>query len=348
MKKIGIVLGARPQFIKHAPVEKALNEFFEVFSIHTGQHYDEEMSDVFFSQLGMKIPRYNLRIGSGGHGKQTGAMMMKLEEVLLDEKPDAILVYGDTNSTLAGALVASKLGIKLIHVEAGLRSFNRDMPEEINRVLTDHISDILFAPTDLAVKNLQNESITTGVCQVGDVMCDSVLMAKEQTGKIFSNGKEKILLTLHRPYNTDDKTRLLKILKSLNSLDTEVVFPIHPRTLNVLKKYAIELESFPRITFIPPQSYFDLVKLQLESTCIITDSGGIQKEAYLLKTKCITIRTETEWTETLQNGWNTLVYEALDELPVLIRQLPGTYIEGLYGDGRASQRIAKYLLKELE
>ena len=346
-KKICVVIGARPQFIKHAPVEIALKNYFEVFSIHTGQHYDEKMSNVFFDQLKMDMPNFMLSVGSSSHGKQTGQMLEGVEEILINERPDAVLVYGDTNSTLAGALAASKLLIPLIHIEAGLRSFNKSMPEEINRIVTDHISDILIAPTKTAITNLTNEGISSDkVFHLGDVMFDSILLAKKVIGDHFDSEKH-ILVTLHRPYNTDDPERLLKIIKSLNELRKKIIFPIHPRTSSVMKKNNISTEQFENINFCDPLSYFDLIKLQMESSCIITDSGGIQKEAYLLKKKCITLRSETEWVETLINGWNTLMFDNLDKLESNVNVHPGEYIENVYGNGHSAELIAELFNKLL-
>lgn len=347
-KKICVVIGARPQFIKHAPVEIALKKYFEIFSIHTGQHYDEKMSKVFFDQLKMEMPTYMLTVGSATHGKQTGHMLEKIEEILINEKPDAVLVYGDTNSTLAGALAASKLLIPLIHIEAGLRSFNKSMPEEINRIVTDHISDILIAPTNTAITNLTNEGISSDkVFLMGDVMYDSILLAKKVIGDHF-NSEKHILVTLHRPYNTDNPERLSEILRSLNAIGKKIIFPIHPRTSAVMKNNDISIDQFENINFCDPVSYFDLIKLQSESSCIITDSGGIQKEAYLLKKKCITLRSETEWVETLTNGWNTLIFDNLDELETTITILPGEYIENVYGDGHSAELIAGLLNEVLQ
>jgi UDP-GlcNAc3NAcA epimerase len=346
MKKIAIIIGARPQFIKHAPVEFALINHFKLITIHTGQHYDEKMSDVFFDQLKMRRPDYMLNAGSGSHGQMTGLMIMKIEEVLLSEKPDGVLVYGDTNSTLAGALAATKLHIPVIHIESGLRSFNRRMPEEINRVLVDHCSEILFTPTYTATKNLLNEGVEKGVYEVGDVMFDSLILAKNEIEKnVLSN--DSILVTLHRPYNTDNLNRLNLILKKLNSLKSRVIFPIHPRTRLALDIRPGWENLYVNIEFIDPVSYFELIKLQMESSCIITDSGGIQKEAYLLKKKCITLRSETEWLETLENGWNTLVFDNLDTLHEVVNTSPGKYIEGLYGSGNSAIDIASILSKEL-
>jgi UDP-GlcNAc3NAcA epimerase len=344
MKKIGVVIGARPQFIKHAPLEIELKKAFNVFSIHTGQHYDKSMSDIFFDQLNISKPTYMLNVGSGKHGKTTAMMLEKIEEVLVIEKPDYLLVYGDTNSTLSGALAASKLHIPIIHIESGLRSFNRKMPEEINRIITDHLSSFLFAPTIIAVDNLKNEGITKGVYHVGDVMYDCLNLAKSVIKNNYTENAH-ILLTIHRPYNTDNSTRLLEILLKLNTLNKLIVFPVHPRTLSQLESENIDLKKFNNIDFIQPVSYFDLIKLQLESTCVITDSGGIQKEAYLLKKKCITLRSETEWLETLDNGWNTLIFDNLEPIHDLVNKLPGDYIEGIYGDGNASKAIVEILSK---
>lgn len=342
MKKIVVVVGARPQFIKHAPVELALKTFFEVITVHTGQHYDKRMSDIFFNQLNINKPNYTLEVGSSTHGKQTGQMLEKIEGILINEKPDGVLVYGDTNSTLAGAIAASKLHIPIIHIEAGLRSFNKTMPEEVNRILTDHVSEILFAPTDTAVSNLKNEGISKNVFNVGDVMQDTILLAKKVIGENYRQNNQ-ILLTIHRPYNTDNTERLITILQILNKLDIEIIFPVHPRTLNILNNVNVLLSDLKNIKFQEPASYFDLIRLQLESICIITDSGGVQKEAYMLERKCITLRSETEWIETLENGWNTLVYEDLDSIFNVLKSIPNIYKNNLYGDGQASLKMAELI-----
>ncbi|MDZ4070737.1 MAG: UDP-N-acetylglucosamine 2-epimerase (non-hydrolyzing) [Sediminibacterium sp.] len=341
-KKIVIVVGARPQFIKNAPLELAMKNIYDLVVIHTGQHYDEQMSKVFFDQLKLQMPNYQLQIGGGTHGKMTGLMLGKIEEVLLIEKPDATLVYGDTNSTLAGALASAKLNIPVIHVEAGLRSYNKTMPEEVNRIMTDHLSSLLFAPTSLSVDNLKKEGIIKGVYEVGDVMVDSLLLAKSVLGPdINENGS--ILLTLHRPYNTDVKGRIFEILKVLNSIGRKVIFPVHPRTRGILNQEVNIEMKFKNISFIEPVSYFELIKLQMESYCIITDSGGIQKEAYLLKKRCITLRSETEWVETLENGWNTLVFDSLTQLGNLVDRMPGAYIDGVYGVGKTAESICELI-----
>lgn len=342
MKKICIIIGARPQFIKHAPVELALRKSFHLVTIHTGQHYDTKMSEVFFKELNIATPNYLLNAGSSSHGKQTAIMLVRIEEILFNEKPDYVLVYGDTNSTLAGALAAKKLNIKVIHIEAGLRSFNKSMPEEINRILTDNLSDILFAPTKVSVNNLHNEGIKNNVFNVGDVMCDSIKLAKSIIGEDV-DVKDQILLTIHRPYNTDNLERLLDILHALNKLGKKIIFPIHPRTNNILSDNHINRDNYSNINFVEPVSYFELIKLQVESTCIITDSGGVQKEAYILKRKCITLRSETEWVETLENGWNTLVFDDLGKLNQEVGRIPGVYQDDIYGKGDSSFKIADIL-----
>lgn len=346
MKKIVSIIGARPQFIKHAPVSLVLKEKFKSVSIHTGQHYDENMSQVFFNELKIDRPKYVFDLGNASlHGAQTALMLQKTEEILLAEKPDAVLVYGDTNSTIAGSLAAAKLGIPVIHVEAGLRSFNREMPEEINRVLTDHLSQLLFTPTRNGVDNLAQEGITKGVYLTGDVMCDSLYLMKP-----YLEQKERspyYFATIHRPYNTDEKDRLERILQVLNRLDKKVIFPIHPRTFKNAQKWGLPLAHFTNIEFIDPVGYKDSLSYQAFSERIITDSGGIQKEAYLLKKPCITIRKETEWVETLVNGWNHLVFENPEELQQLVHKEPGEYVPGIYGDGHAAEEIVGIIQNNL-
>lgn len=348
MKKLLVVIGARPQFIKHAPIEIAAKDRFNLVSIHTGQHYDDNMSKVFFNQLNMTKPAYMLEIGSAGHGVQTGRMMVEIEPIVQAEQPDAILVYGDTNSTLAGALVGAKLNIPIIHIEAGLRSFNKMMPEELNRVLTDHLSSLLLVPTEGAIENLQQEGITQNVYKTGDVMCDMVHIARKEVGLSTQTAESYYYTTIHRPYNTDSIEQLTAILEGLNGLSHPVKFALHPRTKNKMKAYGLSREKFENIDFLPPVSYFENIALQAGALAIITDSGGIQKEAYILQKKCITIRPETEWTETLKNGWNTLAYDKLDQLGVLVEQQPGTYVEGIYGDGKASEEILEIIANHLK
>ncbi len=309
--KVVSVVGARPQFIKASVLSRELRKEHTEILVHTGQHYDENMSDVFFKELDIPEPEYNLGIGSGSHGQQTGAMLAAIEQVLLREKPDWTLVYGDTNSTLAGALAASKLNIKVAHVEAGLRSFNRRMPEEINRVLTDHIADLLFCPTQTAVDNLKSEGVVRGVHLVGDVMHEALLWAVERsktTSTILSrldlSPKSYRLATVHRSENTDDPDRLSGILQAFNRMPGPLVWPVHPRT----RKKLAELDWQPaaQVRMIEPLGYLDMICLQSNAQQILTDSGGIQKEACWLGVPCITLRDETEWVETVQSGWNRL------------------------------------------
>ncbi len=310
------VIGARPQFIKAAAVSRILQRHdntVEEMIIHTGQHYDSGMSKIFFDELEITKPAANLNIGSGGHGLQIGKMLIKLEEIILKSLPDLIMVYGDTNSTLAGALAASKLHRPVIHVEAGLRSFNRAMPEEINRVLTDHISDILFCPSDTAIDNLRREGLTNNVWNVGDVMYDSVLhnikLAEKKITiieRLKLSGKSYALATVHRTENTDDPERLRSIFRAFETIAkkyVDVILPLHPRTLKYLEKYEIRTE-YARI--IDPVPYLDMLVLEKNAKVVLTDSGGVQKEAYWFKVPCVTLREETEWVETVKYNWNTL------------------------------------------
>jgi UDP-GlcNAc3NAcA epimerase len=340
--KIVSVVGARPQFIKHAPLEKELSKQSTVVSIHTGQHYDKSMSNIFFKQLGIKEPDYRFDLSSGGgQGAQTGEMLRLCEEVLIKEKPQFVLLYGDTNSTLAGALAAVKLHIPIIHVEAGLRSYNMEMPEEVNRIVADRFSKLLFCTSGVGVKNLSKEGIVEGVFVVGDIMRDTLEMVKpflsapDYTSYYFA--------TFHRPYNVDNAERLKNIFDVLNALPNRVVLPLHPRTRSKLS--TTFLEQFANITFIEPVGYIESLSLQRSSLAVITDSGGIQKEAYWLKKKCITVRTETEWVETLDNGWNTLIFNNLENLPQVLAGTLGTYNDTLYGTGAAAKDIARILNK---
>lgn len=339
MKKIISIVGARPQFIKHAPMQFQLQKQFNALTIHTGQHYDENMSAVFFNELNMPKPDFLFDIGgSKPQGEQTGIMMTEIEKVCLQEKPDALLIYGDTNSTLAGALVAAKMHIPQIHVEAGLRSYNREMPEEINRIVADEFAHLLFCPTDAAIENLKKEGIVHDkIFKCGDVMCDMVKIIEPKAKKLVN--EPYYFVTIHRPYNTDDDTRLKSILEILNSLDKKVIFSIHPRTVSRIETFGFSTNDFNNIKFIPPQSYSDSISYQKYSDCVITDSGGIQKEAYILERQCITLRSETEWSETLQNGWNTLVFEDLSQIKEVLKQQPGEYIPNIYGKGEAAKEI---------
>ncbi len=345
--KILAIVGARPQFIKHFSFEKACKNKLTLKTIHTGQHYDANMSDVFFNQLGMKEPDFMLQIGSGNHGLQTAKMMIEIEKIVEEDKPDGMVVYGDTNSTLAGALIASKLHIPVFHIEAGLRSFNKEMPEEINRVLTDHVSESLFVPSTIAVDNLQKEGIVNNVFNVGDIMKDLIYYIKENDlindKKIEGN---YYYVTIHRPYNTDSKERLEYVLKSLNKLDVKVLMSIHPRTSNLMKTYELEENLYTNIEFISPQSYFDNLSHLYHSCGLITDSGGMQKEAYWLTKKCATIRKETEWIETLSNGSNILLFEDLSNLNLLMKEANLNWDNTLYGNGNTSNKIVE-IIKEV-
>lgn len=348
MKKIIAIIGARPQFIKHFPFEKEAKTVFDLLTIHTGQHYDHNMSQVFFDELGMRKPNYILKVGSNSHAKQTAQMMVEIEEILQKEVPDAIVVYGDTNSTLAGALVASKMHIPIIHIEAGLRSFNMKMPEEVNRILTDHVSDLLLVPSDVATQNLKVEGIKENVHTVGDIMKDLILLSlKENWISPIEIDEPYYYSTLHRPYNTDEKDRLESILNIMDKLDKKVVFSIHPRTVNAMEKYKLEKTTFSNIHFIKPQGYFDNLSYLFHSSALITDSGGMQKEAYWLKKRCITIRSETEWKETLKNNWNHLLFENLDAIPEILQIKLGTHDENLYGKGDAASLIVESIESRL-
>jgi len=311
--KIISVIGTRPQFIKYAIISNELRKNNHEILIHTGQHYNFEMSKLFFNQLQIPKPDYNLGIGSASYGLQIGNMMQKLEKIFLKEKPDAVLLYGDTNSTLAGSLASRRFKILIGHIEAGLRSFDRTMPEEINRVITDHISNFLFAPTKTAVNNLKDEGITKNVFLVGDVMYDILRknMKIAKKSNILKNldikPKEYFLTTIHRISNTENILNLSNILEALSSSNKKIVFPIHPRTERFLKKYGLSKKIGKNICMIKPVGYFDFIWLEKNAKKILTDSGGIQKEAYLLNVPCITLRENSEWVETIQDGWNILV-----------------------------------------
>jgi UDP-GlcNAc3NAcA epimerase len=343
--KILTVVGARPQFIKAAAVSNVVRKQHKEILIHTGQHYDENMSKVFFDELKIPKPDYNLEVGSGNHGHQTGTMLIKLEEIYLKEKPDLVLVYGDTNSTLAGALCASKLLIPVAHVEAGLRSFNMNMPEEQNRILTDHISKFLFVPTASAVENLKNEGITKGVHNVGDVMFDAILhfkdLAKEKSHIIDNFGVKKneyILTTIHRAENTNDINRLKNIIEALNESGKTVILPMHPRTKKYINDYGLKFSE--NIKLIEPVGYLEMINLEMNSEKIVTDSGGVQKEAFFLKKPCVTMRDETEWIETVQNGWNRVVGTDKNKiLDSIVNFYPQNQQKDIFGDGKAGDKI---------
>lgn len=350
--KIITVIGARPQFIKAASVSNIIRKEHEEILIHTGQHYDENMSKIFFEELGIPKPDYNLAVGSGGHGDQTGKMLIELEKIYLKEKPDLVLVYGDTNSTLAGALCASKLLIPVAHVEAGLRSFNMTMPEEQNRILTDHLSRLLFIPTETACKNLLNEGIKKGVYNVGDVMFDAVLhfkkMAETKQSIIESIGVEHdkyILTTIHRAENTNDINRLRNIIEALNECGKNVVLPLHPRTKKYMDSYGLKFNS--NIKLIEPVGYLEMITLEMHAQKIVTDSGGVQKEAFFMKKPCITMRDETEWVETVENGWNVIVGTDKEKiLNNIVNFEPKEAQKEIFGDGKAAEKILSLINKE--
>lgn len=349
------IIGARPQFIKAANVSRIIQGKAKISEIlvHTGQHFDNNMSAIFFKELDIPEPKYNLGVYGGNHGEQTGKMLVKIEEVLLREKPDLVLVYGDTNSTLAGALAAVKLHIPVAHVEAGLRSFNKKMPEEINRILTDHASDILFTPTVAALKNLQNEGVDKGkILNVGDVMLDATNYygsKAEIQSSILSHlklsSKEYVLVTIHRAENTNNLKKLKSIFDSLEKIakDHSLVLPIHPRTRTVLKAIDFSIKN-SNIKFIGPVGYLDMMMLEKHSKIIITDSGGIQKEAYFHQVPCITLRDETEWIELVENGWNFLANSGnLSDVFNSARTVEFSAKENIYGNGDASLKIVERL-----
>lgn len=354
--KILTIIGARPQFIKAAPLSRKIVETNGITEIlvHTGQHFDSNMSDIFFSEMKIPAPTYKLDIHSLGHGAMTGRMLEEIEKIILKEKPDFVLVYGDTNSTLAGALAAKKLHVKVAHVEAGLRSFNMKMPEEVNRILTDRISDILFCPTDSAIENLSKEGFKEYPCQVirtGDIMYDAL--------KFFSNyapdaeslspiteQKKYTLCTIHRAENTDNPDRLRAIVNALNTIskEVEIILPLHPRT----RQFFETLNIVPNFKIIDPVGYLTMLGLLENCSFVLTDSGGLQKEAYLKKKYCITMRDETEWIELVQHNVNFVAGANEDKIISYFNQIynkPFEAKEGLYGNGNAAQEIVDVLLK---
>jgi UDP-N-acetylglucosamine 2-epimerase len=375
--KIVTVVGARPQFIKAAAVSRMIQEFnrrkrrIQEILVHTGQHYDYLMDKVFFEELELPRPDYHLGVGSGSHGRQTGIMLERIETILQEEKPEVLMVYGDTNSTLSGALAAAKLNIPVAHVEAGLRSYNRTMPEEINRLLTDHLSAFLFCPTDQAVRNLLKEGIKDGrtrkVKNVGDVMYDSILyyskiaekkstilqglnLVNPQSVPPGRDNPQYYLATLHRAENTDDPKVLNSILKALNEIgrNTSVILPLHPRTKKMMKVHHL-FSEFKNIKWIDPVSYLDMLQLEKKAKAILTDSGGVQKEAYWFKVPCLTLREETEWVETVKSGWNVLVgtgpKKIVQGLNVFGKRRPSKRGMEIFGDGRASGKIIQILMR---
>ena len=343
------VLGARPQIIKAAPVSRALRRNHEEFLLHTGQHYDDAMSDLFFRQLAIPAPDANLGVGSGGHGAQTGAMLAGVETVALEHRPDWILIYGDTNSTLAGALAGAKLHIPVAHVEAGLRSYDRRMPEEVNRVVADHVSTLLLCPTETAVANLLREGINTGVEMVGDVMFDAYLQNLE-----VARGSCRILhelalqrgayqlLTIHRAENVDRPDVLAAIVQGVTDSGRQVVFPVHPRTRAALA--AGGPSTAPNLRLIDPVGYLEMLVLEENAEAVVTDSGGVQKEAYFAGRPCITVRDRTEWVETVAAGWNILVGTDPGRIAEAMRNYRPTALRpDLFGDGHAAERVVAAL-----
>lgn len=355
MKKALTVVGARPQFIKLSPVARAFEGKFAHVIVHTGQHYDDAMSRVFFEDLVLPSPDYNLGVGSGTHAMQTGSMMTELEPLILAEKPDVVVVYGDTNSTLAGALVAAKLNIPVAHIEAGLRSFNRDMPEEINRIVTDRVSQFLFCPTETALQNLSREGMGKSAKLVGDVMLDALLLHEHLIPHHHSiltrlniQPRGYYLATVHRASNTDNPENLRTIIDAIDTLDSPVILPLHPRTRTFMELHKVHFAERHNIRFIEPVGYLDMLALQSHAKKVLTDSGGIQKEAYCLGTPCVTLRTETEWTETLDGGWNILTGVDKHAIAAAAKALPfGKPQRDCYGKGDASRLIADVLAESL-
>jgi UDP-GlcNAc3NAcA epimerase len=387
--KIATIIGARPQFIKAAAVSRAIanrngqasDDKIDEILIHTGQHYDDDMSAIFFRELEIPEPKYNLNIGSGSHGYQTGQMLAAIEDVLLTKKPDWVLIYGDTNSTLAGALAAAKLHIPVAHVEAGLRSYNRRMPEEINRVVADQLSDLLLCPSQIAVDNLAAEGIgkedgvrsinlasrsdaefkaltpSPRVVITGDVMADALRFAATKAPsrsvileKLGLQPQGYLLATVHRAENTDDPIRLNHIMAALSELAARepVVLPLHPRTKKILQDhFPALLKDNVSIKFIDPVGYFDIIALEKSARILLTDSGGMQKEAYWLEVPCITLRDETEWVETVESGWNILTRADRDRIidAVFTFKAPSTH-PPLYGDGMAAEKIVSTISGE--
>lgn len=353
--KVLTVVGARPQFIKAAPVSRAFaaQDGIQELLVHTGQHFDANMSDIFFEELGIPSPTRHLGIGGGGHGQNTGRMIEALEQVMLIDAPDWVLVYGDTDSTLAGAVAAAKLNIPVAHVEAGLRSHNMTMPEEVNRRLTDHVSALLFTPTEQAVANLMAEGISgKHVHNVGDVMYDASLLFSKVSAnstvldKVGVEFGKYILTTVHRKENTDVPNRLSDILSGLSSAPVEVVFPLHPRTRRRIAEFGLSIPT--NVIAIDPVGYLDMVALQRGAMLVATDSGGVQKEAYFHRTPCLTLRGETEWVELLDMGWNKLVRPGVDDLGNLLSILPAAGRDDAmpYGNGDAASKIVAVMVDQ--
>lgn len=350
-----LIVGARPQFIKAAAIIRAMNGKFPFMLLHTGQHYDQNMSDVFFRELGIPEPDMNLGIHSRSRGGQISAMLAGIETAITRERPDWVLVFGDTNSTLAGALASTACDTRLAHVEAGLRSYNRRMPEEVNRVLTDHVSDLLFCPSQTAVDNLSEEGIRKNVHLVGDLMMDVLMVTREQafrTSTILESldlvEKSYLVVTIHRSENTNDVVRLEELLYALRQIQEPVIFPLHPRTREVLDDHGlfatIGREERTSVRFIEPLGYPDMVRLVSSARMVLTDSGGLQKEAYWLGVPCVTLRDETEWVETIESGWNVLAGINLKKIIQAVQSFaPPSLRPSLYGDGHTAMRCIEIM-----
>ncbi len=355
--KVVTIVGARPQFVKAGMLSRKLRQHMQEIIIHTGQHYDDNMSAVFFQQLSLPQPDYELKVGSDTHGRQTGRMLAEIEPILMEVMPDYVLVFGDTNSTLAGSLAASKLHIPIAHVEAGLRSYNRAMPEEINRVLTDHLSDILFCPTAAAMENLQREGIDRHLYVTGDVMCDAVLAYKqvalqqsqvlERTGLTPNN---YYLATIHRAENTDNPAHMQAILEALAQLDQPVILPLHPRTRKRIEQHGLHsMLNQKKLHVLEPLRYLDMLACISQASLVLTDSGGVQKEAYMLHTPCVTLREQTEWIETVVNGGNVLAGADRQRIWDAVQQLQRPVMfSNVYGDGHSADSITSILISVLQ
>lgn len=350
--KIVQIVGARPQFVKLGPLSRVIRRDHQEVIIHSGQHYDVQMNEVFFRDMEIPNPDYNLNIGSGSQGIQTADILAAIEPILIKEKPDIVIVYGDTNTTLAGALAAAKLGIKTVHVEACLRSFNRSMPEEINRIVADHVSDVLLAPTRMAVMNAASEGLSDKCYLVGDIMVDSLNFGIEKARGVSGvleelklSGVDYSVLTLHRPYNVDDPANLKHILSGLDKLGRLIIFPVHPRTRKVVS--GIAGSDFRNIRYIEPLAYLDFLMLMQSSQTILSDSGGIQKEAYIMNKPCVTLRYETEWVETVESGWNMLLPVNSSSFPSAIEGFcPPADHPDIFGKDVAEQ-MARVIFKQI-
>ncbi len=344
------IVGARPQFVKLAPVSAALRAYHQEIIIHTGQHYDVNMSDVFFQELRIPKPDFHLGLGAGTHGEMTGKMTEAIEKILISIKPDGVIVFGSTNSTLAGALAAVKIHIPVAHVEAGLRSYNKSMPEEINRILTDHISYRLYCPTETARKQAAAEGLINGVEVSGDVMYDAILMARNKMAErsrdllqsLHVNSGEFALATIHRPVNTDDPAALKRIAAAFEQCGMPILFPAHPRARKFAAEYGVVWSR--NVTIIDPIGYLDMLALEQSAHRILTDSGGVQKEAFLMQTPCVTLREDTEWPETLEGGWNILTGNDTARITAALTRSEPVYMsKNPFGDGHAAEKIVKSL-----